>query len=256
MLMYHSIERGVDAVKWPWSISLERFNDHLNLLCDHGWTTRTVTELGRAPAGSLLPRTVGITFDDGFENNFDAVEALQERGMTATWFIVTEAMGQLPHWEDSGRPKSRILDESSLRSMQAAGMEIGSHSVNHCRLPTLTDCQLALELSESKSLLEDVLGQTVESFAYPYGAWDDRCEAAVSRAGYRFACTTRTGPALKDKHPLRFRRLAVFNRDSAAALARKLALMTNDGGWAATASYYSRRATERLRPKRPGTLPG
>ena len=132
ILMYHSVERGVGPVKWPWSISLDLFKDHLDLLCDYGWTTRTMAELAQAPAESLPPKTIVITFDDGFENNLDAVEALVERGMRATWFIVTGAIGQIPHWEDSGRPKGRILGAGSLRNMKAAGMEIGSHSVNHC----------------------------------------------------------------------------------------------------------------------------
>ncbi len=206
-----------------------------------------MAELAQAPAESLTPKTIVITFDDGFENNLDAVEALIDREMLATWFIVTGAVGQVPHWEDSGRPKGRILGGSNLRDMRAAGMEIGSHSVNHCKLPTLTDSQLALEVTQSKCTLEDILASPVKSFAYPYGAWDERCEIAVARAGYHFACTTRTGPALKDNHPLRLRRLAIFNNDSTAALARKLALMSNDGGWAAMASYYSRRATDRLR---------
>lgn len=248
MLMYHSIERGADAVKWPWSISLGQFKDHLDLLCDHGWTTRTMAALVQAPAESLPPKTIVITFDDGFENNLDAVEALVERGMRATWFIVTGAIGKAPHWDDPGRPKGRILGAGSLRKMKAAGMEIGSHSVNHRKLPALSDSRLTLELTQSKSTLEDVLAAPVESFAYPHGAWDERCEMAVARAGYRFACTTRTGSALKDDHPLRLRRLAVFNHDSAAALARKLTLMSNDGGWATMVSYYSRRAAERLRP--------
>ena len=59
------------------------------------------------------------------------------------------------------------------------------------------------------------------------------------------------GAALKDDHPLRLRRLAVFNHDSAAALARKLTLMSNDGGWATMVSYYYQRALNRLRPDLP-----
>ncbi len=248
MLMYHSVERDVGAVKWPWSISIKLFKDHLDLLCDHGWKARTMAEIVQTPIECLAPKTIVITFDDGFENNLQAVDALIERGMLATWFIVTGAIGQVPHWKDSGRPEDRILDASSLRNMRDAGMEIGSHSVNHRKLPSLTDPELTLELAQSKNTLEDILGSPVKSFAYPYGIWDERSETAVSRSGYRFACTTQTGAALKDNHPLRLRRLAIFNHDSAAALARKLTLIANDGGLAKMIFYYSRRAAHRLWP--------
>ncbi|RLQ20770.1 polysaccharide deacetylase family protein [Seongchinamella sediminis] len=247
VLMYHSVEPGDSLSDWAWSISLDLFKEHLELLYRNGWKTRTLADLAHAPAGSLAPKTVAITFDDGFENNLDAVEALIDRGMRATWFIVTGSIGEVPHWGESGRPDCRVLGVESLREMQSTGMEIGSHSVSHRRLPALTDQQLRFELTRSKQTLEDIIGGPVESFAYPYGAWDQRCEFEVAEAGYRVACTTQSGAALKDNHPLRLRRLTVFNHDSAATIARKLTLLSNEGGWTTMTSYYSARAFSRLR---------
>lgn len=247
VLMYHAIDSTNRREDWQWSIALRVFKAHLDLLQDHGWSTYTLPELIQKPAGTIPAKTVAITFDDGFENNLDAVDTLVSRRMRATWFIATGAIGKTQHWKVSGRPPSRMLSANSLHEMKAEGMEIGSHSVNHTRLTELDDIRLASELTQSKRTLEEILARPVEGFAYPYGDRDERCELAVARAGYRYACTTRTGPALKDGHPLRLRRLAVFNNDSPAALARKLTLMTNEGNWTRALSYYGERAVSRLR---------
>src|SRR5262249_36788988 len=45
----------------------------------------------------------------------------------------------------------------------------------------------------SKSRLEDMLGNEVSCFAYPYGHVDARIRAAVADAGYRFALTANPG---------------------------------------------------------------
>jgi peptidoglycan/xylan/chitin deacetylase (PgdA/CDA1 family) len=246
MLMYHSVRPGNTRPDWPWAISMGRFREQLDFLVAEGWTTATMRGIAEA-TDDWPQRTVVISFDDGYVDNLAACEELHKRGMCATWFIVTGSIGQAPAWEANGRPDMRLLDGSEIREMHATGMEIGSHTARHMRLPEMRDEVISEELSSSKKSLEDLLGVDIQSFAYPYGAWDARCEAAVRQAGYRYACTTRTGLALKDKHPLRIRRLAVFNHDHAGSLARKLSLTTNDADWNNVFHYLSARALARIR---------
>ncbi|HEY9151182.1 MAG: polysaccharide deacetylase family protein [Gammaproteobacteria bacterium] len=245
MLMYHSVQPGAAKPDWPWAISMRRFREQLDLLAAGGWTTTTMAELAAKP-DRWPERTLVITFDDGYADNLAACEELHSRGMRATWFIVSGSIGRAPGWEADRRPHGRMLDAGELREMHAAGMEIGSHGVGHVRLTEVSDDRLLEELALSKTTLEALLGEGIDSFAYPYGAWDARCESAVRRAGYRYACTTRTGLALKDAHPLRMRRLAVFNHDDAGSLARKLSLTTNDGGWNNVFHYLRARAVARV----------
>ncbi|WP_407278609.1 polysaccharide deacetylase family protein [Aromatoleum evansii] len=230
VLMYHSVETTGGTPAWPWAVSARRFAAQLDFLKDEGYATPTVAELAayaQPPAG----RTAVITFDDGYANNLAACEALHARGMRATWFVVTGSLGCTPSWPDDGRPAGCLLTAPELREMQAAGMEVGSHTVNHARLPTLDDDAIARELRDSRSALEDVLGAAVSSFAYPYGAWDARCADAVRSAGYAVACTTRTGWALRDGNPYSVRRLTVFNHDTTSSLARKLYFGGHEVAW-------------------------
>lgn len=240
MLMYHAVAPGKGTPAWPWAVSMRRFCDQLDFLAAEGYATPTMGELVAAPP-KRPARTAVITFDDGYVDNLAACEELKKRGMRATFFIVSGSVGRAPAWRDDGRPAGRLLNGDELREMRAEGMEIGSHTVNHVRLPELDDVGLLRELHESKRALEDLLGDKVGSFAYPYGAWDARCADATRQAGYVAACTTRTGWALRDNAPYQLRRLTVFNTDTPGSFARKLYFASHDVSWPDLARYAMRR---------------
>ncbi|MDP2265874.1 MAG: polysaccharide deacetylase family protein, partial [Thiobacillus sp.] len=167
MLMYHAITPGKGAPDWPWAVSRQQFCDQLDFLADEGYATPTMGELATVPAQQWTGRTVTLTFDDGYADNLAACEELQKRGMRATWFIVSGSVGQAPRWPADGRPQGRLLNASELCAMQQSGMEIGSHTVSHVRLTEVDDVRLMQELVDSKVALEEMLGNAVNSFAYP-----------------------------------------------------------------------------------------
>lgn len=244
-VMYHSVSLGSGVPDWPWALSAQRFRAHLDLLADGDWTTVTVRDL-LDRRSIATPRTIAITFDDGYSDNLVACKELCQHGMKGTWFVVSGSIGGKPSWAEDGGPHESLLSVNELREMHASGMEIGSHSVNHVRLTTLDDAQLRREVVDSKQALEDAIGAEVVSFAYPYGDWDTRCAEAVREAGYRFACTTATGWATRDADPYRLRRLSVFNDDDVARFARKLALGSHDISWQRLIAYWARRLRCRL----------
>jgi peptidoglycan/xylan/chitin deacetylase (PgdA/CDA1 family) len=61
------------------------------------------------------------------------------------------------------------LDRAGLRQLAAAGMSIGAHSLSHPILARASEELAWQEISESRSVLEKALGQTVWAFAYPFG---------------------------------------------------------------------------------------
>lgn len=246
MFMYHAVTPGKIRPGWPWAISMQQFREQLDFLLAEGYATPTMGELVSAPRKKWSGRTAIITFDDGYVNNLAACEELQKRGMRASWFLVTGSIGQPPQWPADGRPTGRLLNAAELREMQAYGMEIGSHTVSHVRLTEVNDTRLSKELADSKATLEDLLGNSVGSFAYPYGVWDQRCATAVKLAGYSAACTTRTGWALRDSDPYRLRRLTILNSDTLNSLARKLYLGSNDASWNAMARLGMQRILDRV----------
>jgi peptidoglycan/xylan/chitin deacetylase (PgdA/CDA1 family) len=229
-LMYHSVSPGPVRPDWPWAVSLDSFKAHLDFLLAEGWKTTTLSNLTTRPTEALT-KTVAITFDDGYADNFAAFEALMQRDMKASWFIVSGSIGRSAGWQDPGMPELTLLAATQLREMHQQGMEIGSHTVNHAKLPQQNDATLHRELRTSKLGLEDILGAPVMGLAYPYGLFDDRCRHAAQDTGYLHACTTQSGWALLDKDPYLVRRLTVYNTDTVSTLARKMAYAANDIAW-------------------------
>lgn len=62
-----------------------------------------------------------------------------------------------------------MLDRSGLGQLAAAGMSIGAHSLSHPSLAQASEELAWHEISESRSVLEKALGQSVWAFAYPFG---------------------------------------------------------------------------------------
>jgi peptidoglycan/xylan/chitin deacetylase (PgdA/CDA1 family)/SAM-dependent methyltransferase len=64
---------------------------------------------------------------------------------------------------------------------------IGGHGVEHLLLPVQGDDDVRNEVSGGRAALQAKLKREVHSFAYPFGATDERVIAAVRDAGYRTA---------------------------------------------------------------------
>lgn len=78
----------------------------------------------------------------------------------------------------------------TLAELSGAGVEIGSHTRSHARLPTLSDAALADELESSKSTIAAWTGVDPRALAYPYGDYDARTAEAAGVAGYAVGVTT------------------------------------------------------------------
>lgn len=249
ILMYHSIEPHGQKPPTEWAVAAKNFRKQIQLLKEEGWNTARVCDLLQAEL--LPPRTVVITFDDGYANNFESgFEVLGEYEMRATWFIVTRDIGKHARWLNPNQLVSPMLNAKQLREMAHAGMEIGSHTQRHSRLSELDLGTIWDEVSGSKKEMEDILGLPVISFAYPYGEFNENCVAAVKKAGYRIACTARTGWFGSDPDLLRVRRVAVFSHDDLSTFARKLAFADNNVEWGRMAKYAAGRVRSRLFDKR------
>jgi peptidoglycan/xylan/chitin deacetylase (PgdA/CDA1 family) len=89
--------------------------------------------------------------------------------------------------QESDQERYRFLTWDETRTMAAAGVDFGSHTVEHPILSTLTSAAMEREIGESKRTIERELGVACTTFAYPNGQPGDfgaREEAALRAAGY------------------------------------------------------------------------
>ncbi|MGH8671429.1 MAG: polysaccharide deacetylase family protein [Burkholderiales bacterium] len=248
LLMYHGTPAGHPRSS-DYSIGADKFTAQLDLLIRLGWHTACVRDLEQT---ERLPRkTVIITFDDGYQDNYSgAYVALRERKLCATWFIVSGRVGGHADWMGPATNETAMLNASQLREFASSGMEIGSHTRTHPDLTVASESCIKEEIEDSKRELEDLLGRGIENFAYPYGRLNDGVADRVRRAGYRFACGVKPGwfGSTADKYGLR--RVTVFGDDSLSAFARKLVFADNAVGWSRMARYAINRAQTRFKSPR------
>ncbi len=112
-------------------------------------------------------------------------------------------------------PDARPLTLSEFVQLAASNVvTIGDHTLDHVRLRGLEAVDQQRTISSSKEQLEQLSGQVVSHFAYPFGgkdAFDDRSVDAVRAAGFETACTTIEGNASSRSDPFRLPRRKVKN---------------------------------------------
>ena len=193
VLMYHSIsppEGDHDAL----CTSPKRFEAQMLYLKRRNLRGVSMRKLYLAMSAGDAGGLVGITFDDGYEDFLSAaLPTLERLGFSATVFVVAGMLGKENTWEHRGGPRLplRLLDANGVREISERGIEVGSHTVTHPRLPGLDPETLVHEISDSRQRLGEIVGAPVEGFCYPYGNLDDPAIRAARRAGYLYAVGTK-----------------------------------------------------------------
>jgi peptidoglycan/xylan/chitin deacetylase (PgdA/CDA1 family) len=131
---------------------------------------------------------VGLSFDDGNASDFSiALPALVERGLAASFFVISGRLGQ---------PGSLAAEQ--VRALAEAGMEIGSHGLRHRPWRSLGEDAAREELEEARKTIEEAAGHPVEQAACPFGAYDRSALRALKSRGYTRVYTVDRRPSRAD----------------------------------------------------------
>jgi len=197
ILMYHQIDvppqRGTSLRGLV--VAPASFARQMALLKLLGYQGMAMRDLEPYLSGEKQGKVVGITFDDGFQNNLQhALPVLQKHGFTATCYGVSRAVGGSNSWDiPLGIAQKPLMRAEDWRLWLQAGMEIGSHTRNHADLNALSPQEAEDEIAGSKADLQSAFGCEVRHFCYPYGWYSDRHKEMVRSAGYLTATTTKRG---------------------------------------------------------------
>mgnify|MGYP001576691464 CR=1 FL=1 len=183
VLMYHSIDYTDDKSN-RMTVSPEVFAKQIKFLSDKKYNVIPLAEAVDYIGKKTRPpaKTVAITLDDGYENNYIyAYPILKRYKIPATIFVVTDLAG-----------KEGFMTWDQIRELSDSGLiEIGSHTVSHYWLQYLDDKLLKHELEDSKEIIETRLGREARFICYPMGSYDERVKQAARHAGYKAAFATK-----------------------------------------------------------------
>lgn len=219
ILMYHYVSTppaDADVYRIDLSTPPDLFAAHLDRLQAEGYTTISLYQLiAHLAQGAPLPdKPVIITFDDGYRDNYEnAFPLLAERGMTATFFVVTDFI-------DEERPL--YLSWDMTREMLAAGMSIESHGRNHFTLEGQDDDFLVWQALGSLETLQHELGVRPRFVSYPAGDYDQRTIDIFHSANFWGGVTTVQGTQQSAAHPFEMERVRVRNTTTPDDLIRYL----------------------------------
>lgn len=177
ILAYHQVSE-IDEI---YSVSGKQFEEQMSYLSSNGYTAISLGDLFAVYEGkATLPnKPIIITFDDGYEDNLLAALPIMEKyHMRATIFVASGLVGT-----------TEYLSWQQILELQEKNTEIGSHTMSHLGLSSLTPEQQQREIVDSKTLLEQHISRPVLFLAYPYGAFSPVTEQLLKEAGYKGACS-------------------------------------------------------------------
>lgn len=175
---------------WDFTVSPGGLERQLTVLGRRGYTFVSLTEMVAhiTRFGSEAPKTVAVTFDDGWLDNYNfAFPVLKQCSISATFFVTTA------HLVNEVRDSKR-MSAAQLKELASAGMTIGGHSRFHLDLTKIRPERAWEEIKGCKEDLEAILGTAVLFFAYPGGAFNSHVVRLAQEAGYLAACSV-LGPA-------------------------------------------------------------
>jgi peptidoglycan/xylan/chitin deacetylase (PgdA/CDA1 family) len=199
ILMYHGVSPQASRRFREFVTSPEQFEEQMSYLAQEGFHVCGVSELieDRARSTDAIQRTVGLTFDDAFQELLThAVPLLERLGFGATIYVPTAFIGGTSSWlERSGEGERPLLRAEELRDLPVRGIECGAHSHTHPALDEVDLQSARIEVELSKRVLEETIEREVRTFAYPFGYESAAVRSLVERAGYTSACRVGYAPS-------------------------------------------------------------
>ncbi|WP_188454823.1 polysaccharide deacetylase family protein [Virgibacillus oceani] len=199
-------------------IRKSQFEKQMNWLKEKNYETLTGREFQLFMQGKIAvpEKSVLLTFDDGFQDNFTEVyPILKKYNFRALNFIITGLLA----------PKTQIYDPAAFQYLSASEIrescdvfEFQSHSNNfHKKNEKGTAFLIA---KQKKEIIDDVHKSLVHldnlnlSFAYPYGEYDEETIDAIKQLGIEMAFTIEYKDAKPGMNMYKIPRKGVYPEDT------------------------------------------
>ena len=196
ILMYHSIESmPKNTIMRSLHVPPRRFKFQMWMLKTLGYKALSLKKLKPYLDGDKIGKVVGITFDDGYQNNLiNAAPILMKYNFSATCYIVSKGLGRTNTWDlEKGVTQRPLMTESEIHEWLSLGMDIGAHTTTHADLTSISQEKAQKEIMDCKNELEFFFDVPVTDFCYPFGRFNEFVLNAVKESGFLSATTMQRG---------------------------------------------------------------
>jgi peptidoglycan/xylan/chitin deacetylase (PgdA/CDA1 family) len=208
ILMYHAVSNRGGAT----AIAPAVFAAQMAAIAEGGVPVITLDDLLDAREGraTLAPRSVILTFDDGFQDFADAAWPVMARhGFRPIVYLPTAFVGRAEGWRGIAEPPRALMGWGTIRALAREGVIFGSHTVHHPNLNAMAPDEVEAELRRSRAEIGERIGIEARHFAPPYGLAGEGVRARIA-AHYRSSVGTRLGEAGAEDDPYDLPRLEMF----------------------------------------------
>ncbi len=151
---------------------------------------------------------VCLTFDDGYQDNYDiAYPILKQYEIPFAIYVTTGFIdNRLPMWWYPGEQLG--INTESLKALDADPLcTIGAHTVSHPKLDTLSPEEQTKEIVQSRQELESLLGHPFRHFSYPHGAYNTDTLSIINQQAFRSVLLAWGGNIRRGVNPLMLPRI-------------------------------------------------
>jgi len=203
ILMYHSVDNRDSTL----CVTEENFLRQMTFLHENGYSVISLDDLvhGIEKKARFAPKTLVITFDDGFKDNYtNAFPILERYNMPAIIFLITSYMNT----------HEGYIKWDQARLMMEKDIDFGAHTRHGVYLPEVESQErLWEEIAGCKKDIELKIGKEVRYFCYTVGGFNERVKEIVKKADYKGACTTNRGLDRSNRDVYELNRIKITNSD-------------------------------------------
>lgn len=137
----------------------------------------------RFPGGKR--RAMTFSYDDGILADLRLIELMKKYGVKGTFNINTH------HYENGNEPDNRLTKAQIKAIADDPRFEIACHGHRHPYYTYLPITTVTDDILENRKIVEEITGQIITGFAYPYGPYNKVSEQAIESVAIAYARTVK-----------------------------------------------------------------
>lgn len=180
VIMYHRVSDEHQSNAF--TISTDMFEADIKYLSDLGYTFCRADELDKAVKEKKGEKLVAITFDDGYQSDYETVLPILKKYNACATFFIIGAKINTPGY----------LTEKQLKALAESGVaQIGNHTYAIHEQPreqvqalcVTAPEKIVRDVLHNQERLKSITGQDITAFSYPYGVYGRYIDSLLKQQG-------------------------------------------------------------------------